>query len=108
MVKAISSLGIEIGVSVVVGALLVGVISHTGKLVTAQNKALTMINDEDGSTHTYEVADGASVLRNGRASTLEDLVPGDVLRVTTDASQTVTSVDATSASGSSGWRDDPI
>ncbi len=107
MVKVITSLGIEIGVSLLVGSLLAGVISHTGKLVSAQNKALTMVVDEDNSTHTFEVADGASILRNGRTATLEDLVPGDALRITTDAAQNVTSVDATSASGSSGRRDDP-
>ncbi|HEX3870480.1 MAG TPA: hypothetical protein VHV77_08595 [Pirellulales bacterium] len=100
--RTLTSRTVEVGLSVALSAImacpvLAGVVSQTGNLVSAQNKSLTMILDEDGSTHSYEVAPSATITRNGRTVTLEDLMPGDNLRVTLDSNQSITSCDATSA-----------
>ncbi len=86
----------EVGVSLALAAIFYGVVSLEGKVVVAENNTIIMTDNETGASHTFQVLASAIITRDGRRAVLEDLVAGDDVRVTVDASQNATSIDAQS------------
>jgi hypothetical protein len=83
-------------VSLALAAIFYGVVSLEGKVVVAENNTIIMTDNETGASHTFQVLASAIITRDGRRAVLEDLVAGDDVRVTVDASQNATSIDAQS------------